>query len=272
MAGGLTRGGRIEAALGKQQVGAMAEFNEVFRQRTVSRVHEHVARVPAHKAHGKALDRMARTHEVDVDVANRKVPSRLDGMAGTAVARLADALQIRRACRRVKVQRVRCGTENPLDDAAVHEHAGIACMVGVPMRDDHMVKLFKRTDALQRRGDTGPAVKKNARLALLHEVPRAGLAHTAHTPCSTDDRQFHANSSSLLHELQVSPGTLRRLHIRDCDHPRDTRNAARPTQTHAQTEPQKPMQCASPPAACIHTNKIAGNMPYPRDAASSSCV
>ena len=23
---------------------------------------------------------------------------------------------------------------------------------------------------------------------------------------------------------------------------------------------------------CIHTNKIAGNMPYPRDAASNSCV
>ena len=250
----------------------MAEFNKVFRQRTVGRVHEHVARVPAHKAHGKTLDRVARTHEVDVDAANRKVPSRLDGMAGTAVVRLANAFQIRRACRRIKVQRVRCGTENPLDDAAVHEHAGIACMVGMPVRDDHMVKLFKRTDTLQRRGDPGPAVKKNARLTLLHEISRTGLAHTAHAPGSTDDRQFHANSSSLLHELRVSPGAPRRLHMRDCDHPRDMRNAARPTQTHAHTEPQKPMQCAPPPAACIHTNIIAGNMPYPRDAASSSCV
>ena len=272
MARSLARGGRIEAALGKKQIGALAEFNKAFRQRAVGRVHEHIARVPAHKTHGKALDGVARTHEVDVDVTDGKALAGLNGMAGTAVVRLANALQIRRACRRIKVQRVRSGTENPLDDAAVHEHAGVACMVGVPMRDDHMVKALKRTDALQRRGDPGPAVKKNARLALLHEISRTGLAHTAHTPGSTDDRQFHANSSSLLHELQVSPGTLRRLHIRDCDHPRDTRNAARPTQTHAQTEPQKPMQCASPPAACIHTNKIAGNMPYPRDAASSSCV
>ena len=209
----------------------MAEFNEVFRQRTVGRVHEHIARVPAHKPHGKTLDRVARTHEVDVDVTDGKALAGLNGMAGTAVVRLANAFQIRRARRRIKVQRVRSGTENPLDDAAVHEHAGIACMVGMPVRDDHMVKLLKRTDALQRRGDTGPTVKKNARLALLHEISRAGLAHTAHTPGSTDDRQFHANSSSCFHELQAPPGAPRRPHMRGCDHPHGPRviNAARPT-------------------------------------------
>ena len=220
--------------------------------------------MPAHKAHGEALHRVARTHEVDVDVANRKVPSRLDGMAGTAVVRLANAFQIRRACRRIKVQRVRCGTENSLDDAAVHEHAGVTCMIGMPVRDDHMVKLFKRTDTLQRRGDPGPAVKKNARLTLLHEISRASLAHTAHTPGSTDDRQFHANSSSLFHELQVSPGAPRRLHMRDCDYP---------PRASIQTKSQATCLIrATPPAAPAYRRQSARKAPETPGPAPPACL